>query len=154
MTSAYATAHNSIVALLVGNSRRATLLPDYVQSSHCHLMLRNVFDTMTKLSKDYNGGYWEYWELSNNSFFMIPKTRPNYHVNYSGFSGILSAEATGIIASMIAFKAMARDTKNFHYLDLHHSLIEWAKRHWEWNNIVQATKFQEMGESHGTSNRE
>lgn len=67
-----------------------------------------VFDTAGSLSSDYDGGFWDYFLLSSNGFYMVPTGRPSYLVqSANGFEGAMSAEAFGITACLYAYSLLS-----------------------------------------------
>lgn len=59
---------------------------------------------MARLSQDYKGGLWHFYELSNGGFYLAPnKTeRMRVEVDGNGFDGAMSADAAGIVATLFA----------------------------------------------------
>jgi len=70
---------------------------------------RHVYSTLDNLSKDYDGGYWEFFILSNGGFYMAPDATKPLHIgpleNY--FEGDVSPEASGIIACLYALSHLS-----------------------------------------------
>ena len=70
-----------------------------------------VYATADHLSSDYEGGYWEFYKLSNDGFYMAPSTEDRFHViAENGFEGDLSADAFGITVSLYAFSCLSFST--------------------------------------------
>ena len=59
-----------------------------------------VFGWLDALSEDYNGGFWNFYTLTNGGFYMAPAgdKRMRLEVDGNGFSGEMSADAAGIDA--------------------------------------------------------
>ena len=68
-----------------------------------------VFNMAQYLSKDYTGGYWEFYTLSNGGFHMTPATEDLFHVETSSnfFEGDMDAAAFGITACLYAYSHLA-----------------------------------------------
>ena len=67
-----------------------------------------VFDIASALSHDYQGGYWEFYDLSNGGFYMAPKTDEPFNVRAeNGFEGRLSACAFGMTVCLYAFSHLS-----------------------------------------------
>ncbi len=67
-----------------------------------------VFDMAGRLAAEYQGGYWEFYALSNGGFYMAPKTGTIYGVSCeNGFEGKLSADALGIAACLYAYSYLS-----------------------------------------------
>lgn len=87
----------------------------------------------------YSGGLWDYYELSNAGFYMVPTGADTYQVSRSNyFEGELSAEAVGIMvtlaAIMTAWGRYEIDLMGLRY----ESLIDYAREHAEWPLIRAA----------------
>lgn len=101
-----------------------------------------TFDSAGALSEQYDGGYWEFYVLSNGGFYMAPTGRETFHVVCAnGFEGDLSADAFGITASLYAHsllsfaadKALAEEcARQYHWLR------EYAGQHREADAIWRA----------------
>ena len=67
-----------------------------------------VYRITGKLSRGYNGGYWEFFTLSNGGFYMAANSRKIFHViSESGFEGDMSADALGITACLYAYSQLS-----------------------------------------------
>jgi hypothetical protein len=100
-----------------------------------------IFNFAGNLAAEYDGGYWEFYKLSNGGFFMCPTADTPFHVRCeNGFEGELSAEAFGIVCSMYVFSNFSFSDGAFaetcaqHY----HWLREYALDHAEAGSIMQA----------------
>ncbi len=86
----------------------------------------------------YEGGYWEFHQLSNGGFYMAPDNDTLYHFeNTENYSDVdLSSEALGIVACLYAFSRMS-----FTYAslgDFYHKLRDFAQAHPEAGAIFEA----------------
>lgn len=60
------------------------------------------------LSSEYNGGYWEFFTLSNGGFYMTPDATEHFQVSSeNGWEGKLSADALGIAACLYAYSHLS-----------------------------------------------
>jgi hypothetical protein len=85
-----------------------------------------VYAVTKSIAREYNGGYWEFYALSNGGFYMAPNSDSPFHVAcLNGFEGNLSADALGIAACLYAYSHLSftsRDdfaetcTRQFHWL--------------------------------------
>lgn len=67
-----------------------------------------IFDVTRKLSDEYRGGYWEFYALSNGSFYMALNSDRIFRVVcQNGFEGNLSADALGITACLYAYSHLS-----------------------------------------------
>lgn len=102
-----------------------------------------IFDSAGSLSEQYDGGYWEFYSLSNGSFYMAPTSREQFHVVCAnGFEGDLSADAFGITACLYAYSLLsfAADEKLAEECTRqYHWLREYVAQHTEAVTIWKAT---------------
>jgi len=95
--------------------------------------------TMRESCAAYNGGLWDYYELSNNGFFMAPTCAEAYQVSRANyFEGELSAQAVGIMVSLAGILTTWCRSE----VDLlgirYESLIDYARAQPEWSLIRAA----------------
>ena len=99
-----------------------------------------VFSTLNGLCADYNGGYWEYYGLSNGGFYMAPVSNRPFQLQCAGndFNGAVSADAAGIIAFLFAYSHLSFQLKNDKIVDAFHHLRDFAYTHKERRLIFAA----------------
>ena len=118
----------------------ATLIPDakrmnYLPATFGRYFMRGeslVYGWMRRLSKDYSGGFWHYYSLSNGGHYMAPKM---------GDSRNLSADAAGIVASLFALNQLTHEAKGEaqdHLIEQYYKLVEFATTHPESGAIRRA----------------
>lgn len=94
---------------------------------------------MHDLSSEYDGGYWEYFELTNGGFFLQPPSRnEGYNIFQwgNGYEGVVSEQAAGIIATMMVINHFGwKDESFFPY---YYKLEEYALTHKEKKEIFSA----------------
>ncbi len=67
-----------------------------------------IYVLTAELAPTYNGGYWEFYDLSNGGFYMAPSSDDDFAVICeNGFVGTLSPEALGITASLYAYSHLS-----------------------------------------------
>jgi len=68
-----------------------------------------VFSMLARHARDYSGGLWEFYELSNGGFYMALDTEERFRVAVpgNGFEGELSAEAAGLFACAMAYSHLS-----------------------------------------------
>ena len=102
-----------------------------------------VYTFAERLSNDYNGGYWEFWTLSNGGFYMAPFTDRSFHVICENqFEGDLSSDAFGITVCLYAFSNLScsgPDAFADIYFDHYHWLREYMMERPEVREILGAT---------------
>lgn len=133
-----------VTASLVPDNNRLFFLPSYFGP---RLMMRGetlVYAWLDRLSQDYNGGYWHYYTLSNGGFYMAPKLSDPLclEVDGNGFSGELSADAAGIVATLFALGQLAAEVEGTDAADdvinSYHFLREFVDGHAEAGPIFRA----------------
>ncbi|WP_250532451.1 antirestriction protein [Caballeronia sp. ATUFL_F1_KS39] len=132
-----------ITATLVPESRRFTFMPEAFTA---RMMMRAeglTFHQASMLSRQYSGGYWEFYTLSNGGFYLAP-TRPEQfavRIDGNGYEGIVSADAFGIIVTLFVYGALVfidDDTLREKYSDHYHQLRAFAVEHAEREAILSA----------------
>lgn len=100
-----------------------------------------VYFMADTMCEDYNGGYWEFYALSNGGFYMAPHTDKPFRVSCeNGFAGDLSADAFGIVCCLYSFSHLSFGEGEFaqtcaeHY----HLLREFMYQHPEVDAILRA----------------
>lgn len=103
-----------------------------------------VYAWLRRLSEDYNGGFWNYYELSNGGFYLAPELtgRLCLEVDGNGYSGELSADAAGIVATLFTLGQLAADNQSTDVADVlidrYHFLRDFARDHAEAAEIFRA----------------
>jgi hypothetical protein len=99
-----------------------------------------VYAITSKLSDDYSGGYWHFYQLSNCGFYMAPDSEGQFQVaSENGHECFMSADALGITASLYAYSHLSFGQSEFadacaqHY----HWLREYLFEHAEAGNILR-----------------
>lgn len=133
-----------VAANLVAESERLSFLPSFFGP---RLMLRGealVFGWLDQLSKDYTGGYWNFYTLTNGGFYLAPATseRLRLAVEGNGFDDRMSADAAGIVATLFALGQLAAEIEGTDaadaLIDCYHFLREFAYSHAEAGTIFRA----------------
>jgi hypothetical protein len=106
---------------VVDDKERLNFLPTYLGT----LMVRGehlVYHWMRHLSDDYDGGLWNFYELSNGGFYLVPDGPEWMHVEVhsNGFSGGVSSDAAGIISTLFMLGQLASENEG---TDVGESLI-------------------------------
>ena len=74
-----------------------------------------VYSVTERMARDYDGGYWDFYTLSNGGFYMSPSSDSAFRVSCEyGFEGELSADALGIAACLYTYSNLSfGDTSEF-----------------------------------------
>lgn len=135
---------NIVTASRVSDDSRTDFLPFYFGTRR---MLRGealVFGWMDRLCKTYSGGYWNFHTLSNGGFYLAPD-RPDamrLEVEGNGFSGDVSADAAGVVATLFALCQLSEELYGTDDADAvienYHRLREFVDGHAEAGAIFRA----------------
>ena len=86
-----------ITARLLAPQERMRALPQQFGASFLAVE-HSVYQMMRYLCAEYQGGYWDYYALSNGGFFMAPTTAAHYRLycDGNGYEGVFTADAAGV----------------------------------------------------------
>ena len=100
-----------------------------------------IFSIAGNLAAEYDGGYWEFYRLSNNGFYLAPVSDTQFSVSsQNGYEGSMSADALGIVACLYAYSHLSFGDGAFAEIcaQQYHLLREFALDHAEAGSIMQA----------------
>ncbi len=100
-----------------------------------------IYKFADQLSSEYNGGYWDFFTLSNGGFYMAPRADGTYRVSCeNGYQGELSADALGIVACLYAYSHLSFAEGDFGELcaEHYHWLRAFVMEHAEAGAILAA----------------
>ena len=102
----------------------------------------SIYRITESIAKAYDGGYWEFYTLSNGGFYMAPATDSQFQVCcQNGFEGVLSADALGITACLYVYSYQSfgsHETFARTCAQQYHRLREYMLEHPEANAILGA----------------
>ena len=101
-----------------------------------------VFGITDRMAEDYDGGYWDFFTLSNGGFYMAPADDHVFRVACDNmFEGDLSADALGITACLYAYSNLSFSNGRFGRVSAchYHRLREYMFEHPEVKAILGAT---------------
>jgi hypothetical protein len=136
------TSFNLVTKELVPDDQRLAVTENMF-SIHFPLRLEPVIYGITeRMAKDYKGGYWEFYTLSNGGFYMAPSGDDVFHVVCDNqYKGDLSADALGITACLYAYSHLSFSNTRFARVSAchYHRLREIVFEHPEVKAILGAT---------------
>jgi len=103
-----------------------------------------IYAWMRQLSRDYTGGYWEFFDLTNGGFFVAPQRSSHLwvEVDGNGFAGYMAPETAGIVATLFALGQFCAEYQGQaagdHFIVLYHALREFALDHAHAQQILAA----------------
>ena len=101
-----------------------------------------IYGITERMAEDYDGGYWEFWTLSNEGFYMTPSEDRIFHVKCQNmYEGDLSADALGITSCLYAYSNLSFSLTDMarEYARHYHRLREYMMDHAEVGEILGAT---------------
>jgi hypothetical protein len=136
------TSLNLVTRELVPEDKRLSIT-EKLFGLHFPMQLEPVIYGITeRMAKDYDGGYWDFFELSNDSFYMTPSEDRIYHVTCDNmFEGDLSADALGITVCLYAYSHLSFSNGRFARVSAchYHRLREYMFEHPEVRAVLAAT---------------
>ena len=136
------TSLNLVTRKLVPDDQRMAVT-ERLFSIHFPLRLEPVIYGITeRMADSYNGGYWDFYTLSNDGFYMAPSDDRSYHVSCDNqYEGDLSADALGITACLYAYSHLSFTDGRFGRVSAchYHLLREYMFEHPDVRAILGAT---------------
>lgn len=131
---------NTPIAELVPEAERGTFIPKLLPGIKLLIAEATVFDFMGKLCPAYGGGFWNYYRLSNGGYYMAPDKYGRMTLEWwgNGFSGEMSEDAAGIVATLFALSHLSFMVPNDGLVDNFEKLREFSYTHPESALISQA----------------
>jgi hypothetical protein len=119
---------------------RLRFLPRLVGQRYMLRFEGMLFDWAGRLCPAYNGGYWNFYELSNGGGYAVPRMGAlvSVSVDGNGFDGSVTQDAFGVIVSLFALNDLAARTHDDKVIDLYHALRAFASEHAEAAEIFRA----------------
>jgi len=121
----------TIEKLPVSGRARSDFLPRHFGRSASVLVEAHIYAQLGRLCKAYQGGLWNFYELSNGGGFMAPDSSQSLRLanEDNDSSEEVSAEAAGVIACLYTFSALAFRPGMAHIGEHFHWLREFALEH-------------------------
>lgn len=83
-------------------------VPERLFGRHFLTIENAVYEFADRLSKDYRGGYWDFYTLSNGGFYMAPAGDSAFHLSCDNqFEGDLNANAFGLTCCFYAYSHLS-----------------------------------------------
>lgn len=139
MTSFNTPASEKITASEIPEQHRSRALPRHF-GQQTMAVETAIFGFMRLLARDYEGGYWKFFDLSNGGFYMALQTNSRFDiwVEGNGYQGTLSADAAGIAACLFAFSHLSLSTHSDEISKHFYRLRDFALQHAEAKEILAA----------------
>ena len=128
-----------ITADLVSDEMRLQFWPEHFGKIPQWMLLEpRAFAWMDRLCSAYNGGYWNYYTLSNGGAFIAPDSEENWAMfnKLNGNRAEMSSEAAGISVCLLNWIHHACRTSSAAMSEHYYRLREFALNHPESSAIM------------------
>ncbi|MEO7495279.1 MAG: antirestriction protein [Massilia sp.] len=79
-----------------------------IAGNRCVVLEHTIYDMTRRITDDYDGGLWTFYNLSNGGFYMAPKTDQSFDLSCENtFEHEVSADTAGIIACAMAYSHLS-----------------------------------------------
>ncbi|AJR26826.1 antirestriction protein [Sphingobium sp. YBL2] len=121
---------------IVPEHRRSAFLPALFGRCHFFMAETMVYNFLSLFSPDYRGGYWKFLEAGGRPLYLAPAGQETYRIccQGNGYTGMLSADAAGIVATLFTFSHLSFEVEDDHIVEVFHRLRAFA------GDRVEATK--------------
>jgi hypothetical protein len=137
---------------IVGSADRLKFFPKHVGTRLLMVAEASICAAMRSICVEYEGGMWDFFELSNGGFFICPQIKPQHpsgelHIMVtSNFADLwLTPEAAGIVATLFGLGSLyharghLRDNESVRLIsEKRESLIAYVSQHGERERIYAA----------------
>jgi hypothetical protein len=127
----------SIEKTLVPANERLDFLPHFT-GNHFMTYESMIYTKMGEFAPEYNGGFWDYYTLSNGGFFMSLDEDKRFSVDCASnyYQGEMSAEALSIGVNLLVQNAFAWQIDSEKFSEAFHRLRYFAIEHKECSEIM------------------
>ncbi|MDR6495987.1 hypothetical protein J2797_005912 [Paraburkholderia terricola] len=124
---------------VVVDELRLNFLPHYLGEQYLQGEAL-VYGWARRLCPTYNGGSWDFFQLSNGGFYMAPADTGRVHVRWhmNGYNDLMGIDAFGIVVTLFALCHLAEKCGDDRIIDHYHALRAYAVQHVEAANILRA----------------
>jgi Antirestriction protein len=121
-----------ITSSVVPDELRLNVLPRYL-GRHFLQGEALVYDWAGRLCHTYDGGFWNFFTLSNGGFYMAPANLGRVHVRWhlNGYNDSMGADAFGIVVTLFALCHLAEKTRDDAIINRYHELRTFATQLWK-----------------------
>ena len=137
------TTQTTVTSALVSEDRRLAITADLFGTWFPTRIEPVVYTFSEPLTEDYNGGYWEFYQLSNGGFYMAPSGNRIFHVICENqYEGNFTADALGITVCLYTYSNLSfsgPDAFADICFDHYHWLRKYMMDHLEVDAILGAT---------------
>lgn len=128
-----------ITSHLINDKQRLSFLPKHF-GSQMIVGERGIYKALSIMCSSYNGGYWNFYDLSNGGFYLAPDMDgllPIF-VESNGYDGEVSADAAGIISTICVLNQRCWKTESEKTINQYYLLRDYIEFHKEASEIYKA----------------
>lgn len=119
-----------IIAQQVTNSQARTCCLPRVAGSRCVVLENLIYDMLRRMTVDYDGGYWLFYDLSNGGFYMAPASNCTYSLTCQNtFEHDVSADTAGIISCAMAYSHLSFSKCGDRFATAYYQLSDFIFQH-------------------------
>lgn len=133
-----------VATLVTDEDERIEFLPRLLGMRNLMRGQNKPFEWAGRLSKDYGGGSWAFYDLSSNGGALIggylaPQGSKQFTViqNMNGYEGVMSADALGLTATIFTIAELMQNGDE-KLITLYYHLLDFAAQHNEASEIFGA----------------
>ncbi|WP_018276005.1 antirestriction protein [Teredinibacter turnerae] len=135
----------TITRKMISEKYRGKILPRFIGNPYL-LFEQSIYGYTSHFVEGYQGGFWEFYELSNGGFYMSFASDKTFTFsnpdNY--FSETMDADTISIIINLYVFNHLAfkysgkNDSHSMKFMQLYTNLYDYTKTHPEATLIMRA----------------
>jgi hypothetical protein len=113
-----------------GGHQRLACLPRHFGTA-CVAVEHAIYDMMGRVCDDYDGGYWDFFELSNGGFYMAPHIERLLHLQWpdNGFDRVVDTRTAGIIVCAMTFNHLSFRPRGERFGKAYEQLADFIAQH-------------------------
>jgi len=133
------TINQTVTATEVPETERLAAMDQFLSTKSVEFEIW-IYSLMDQFTTGYDGGYWNFYQLSNGGFFMSLMSDEKFQVSIDSnyFKGEMSAEAISIVVNLFAYCLLSEKYQSERFTDLYHNLLAYAYDHAEAGLILGA----------------
>lgn len=114
---------------VTSGTQRLLCLPN-IAGNRCVVLEHTIYDMTRRMTDDYDGGLWTFYNLSNGGFYMAPKTDKSFDLSCENmFEHEVSADTAGIIACAMAYSHLSFLDNGECFAEAYYLLSEFIFQH-------------------------
>ena len=116
-----------VTATLVESVKERLQCLPAVAGIRCVQLEHAIYHMLHAMTEDYNGGFWRYYRLSNDGFYMAPDTDRTFRFAcQNGYRGVLEADAAGLSACAMAYSHLSFSDGGARFADAYYRLMDFV----------------------------